>query len=139
MTWDEVRQLSREGINFGSHTVTHPELISLRHEDLEYEVRQSKETIEDKLNKPVDTFSYPFRFPDGNKTFIKNLRNLLQKLGYHYGVSTRIGITSKRDDIYFMKRIPVNSGDDIPLFQAKLEGGYDWLYRAQHTYKKIRS
>ena len=138
MTWHEVRQLSREGIIFGSHTVTHPDLIRLRHKDLEYEVGQSKETIEDKLNKPVDTFSYPFRFPDENKTFIKNLRNLLQKHEYHHGVSTRIGTTSIKDDTYFMRRIPINSGDDIPLFRAKLQGGYNWLHNPQYLYKILR-
>ena len=139
LTWSQVSELSDQGISFGSHTVTHPELISLRDEDLEYEIKQSKETIEEKLGKSIDTFSYPFKFPEDNKTFIINLRNLLQKHGYHTGVSTRIGTTSKGDDIYSMKRIPVNSDDDILFFKAKLEGAYDWLNIPQYLIKRIRT
>lgn len=139
LTWDQVAYLSDRGICFGSHTVTHPELINLCIDDLEREVRKSKTAIEDKLNKAVDTFSYPFRFPEANTTFINILSCLLQRHGYHCGVTTRIGTTSAKDDKYFMKRIPINSSDDILLLRAKLEGGYDWLYTVQRKYKRIRS
>jgi len=131
LEWSQVSELSDIGISFGSHTVTHPELSGLRNEDIEYELMQSKKTIEDKLGKSIDTFSYPYKFPDTNKAFITLLRKMLGKNGYNFGVSTRIGTTSKKDDIYFMKRIPINSRDDISLFQAKLEGGYDWVYWPQ--------
>ena len=47
-------------------------------------------------------------------------------------------MTSKEDDIYFMKRIPINSCDDIPLFKAKVDGGYDWLHKAQLFFKKVK-
>ncbi|MEN6490139.1 MAG: polysaccharide deacetylase family protein, partial [Smithella sp.] len=120
LNWDEVKALSKAGISFGSHTVTHPQLSTLETEEVEYEIKLSKMVIEDKLGKEIDTFSYPFKFPEENKVFITLLRNILQKHGFRYGVSTRIGSVLKKDDIYFMKRIPINTGDDIPLFHAKL-------------------
>lgn len=135
LDWSQVSELSDIGISFGSHTVTHPELSSLRNEDIEYELMQSKKTIEDKLGKSIDTFSYPYKFPGTNKAFITLLRKMLRKNGYNLGVSTRIGTTSKKDDQYFMKRIPISSDDDISLFKAKIEGGYDWLYKVQHLSK----
>ena len=137
LNWSQVIELANKGIRFGSHTVTHPELSSLINEDVEYELKQSKKTIEDKLGKSIDTFSYPYKFPDTNKAFIKLLRERLESSGYNCGVSTRIGTTSKKDDVYFMKRIPINSGDDIALLQAKLEGGYDWLYKVQSLSKTL--
>jgi peptidoglycan/xylan/chitin deacetylase (PgdA/CDA1 family) len=137
LDWSQVSELSDMGISFGSHTVTHPELRGLRNEDVEYELMQSKKTIEDKLGKSIDTFSYPFKFPEENRKFITLLKEILENSGYNLGVSTRIGTTSKRDDIYFMKRIAINSKDDILLFQAKLEGGYDWLYKVQRFSKII--
>jgi peptidoglycan/xylan/chitin deacetylase (PgdA/CDA1 family) len=139
LTWDQVSELSDRGICFGSHTVTHPELISLRQEVVEYELRQSKETIKDKLNKPVDTFSYPFRFPEADKVFVNILRELLQRYDYKFGVSTRIGTTSISDDLYFMKRLPINSRDDISFFRAKLEGGYNWIHGLQYLLKILRT
>jgi len=41
----------------------------------------------------------------------------------------RIGTAIKRDDIFFLKRIPLNSFDDLAFFMAKLEAGYDWLHK----------
>lgn len=138
LTWSQVSELSDNGISFGSHTVTHPQLSSLNNKVVEYEIRESKKTIEDNLGKKIDTFSYPFKFPDENKAFIKNLRAILKKHGYQQGVSTRIGTTSIDDDRYFMKRIPINSCDDISLLRAKQEGGYDWLYQLQRLHKFMR-
>ena len=31
-------------------------------------------------------------------------------------------------DRMFLERLPVNSADDGTLFQAKVQGGYDWLH-----------
>ena len=138
LNWNEILELSNNGITFGSHTVTHPQLKLLKNEDIELEIRQSKEVIEDNLGKPVESFSYPFAFPEEDKEFTKHLGGALQKYGYKYGVSTRIGMTSKKDDVYFLKRLPVNSCDDISFFKAKLEGGYDWLYKAQRLFKKVK-
>lgn len=139
LNWEQVAELSNKGISFGSHTVTHPFLITLKNGELEYEVRKSKETIEDKLGQAIHTFSYPFKFPDENRRFKEKLKGLLQETGYTCGVTTRIGRTSETDDAYFMKRLPVNSSDDTSLFQAKLEGGYDWLYPFQRLLKTIIS
>jgi hypothetical protein len=101
------------------------------------EIILSKDIIEDRLSKPINMFSFLYKFPESNKNFIKLLKDLLKKHDYKYGVSTRIGMTSKEDDIYCMKRIPINSDDDIPFLQAKLNYGYNWLNIPQHFYKII--
>src|SRR5579863_3371770 len=64
MTWDEIRELREAGIHFGSHTVTHPQLKTLTAKNLEDEIRVSKETIEDKLGCGVQSFAYPYAFPE---------------------------------------------------------------------------
>lgn len=138
LNWNEILELSNNGISFGSHTVNHPQLKLLKKEDIEFELRQSKKVIQDNLQKQVESFSYPFAFPEEDKEFTKHLKEILKKYGYKQGVSTRIGTTSKEDDIYFMKRIPINSCDDIRFFEAKLKGGYDWLARAQLLFKKVK-
>jgi hypothetical protein len=43
------------------------------------------------------------------------------------------------DDPYRLKRLPVNSLDDPALFQAKLEGGYDWLAFPQAVIKHVKN
>ena len=69
LTWDQVSWLSDRGINFGSHTATHPRLVSLGSEEIEHEIKHSKQIIANKLGKAIDAFSYPFKFPDANTRF----------------------------------------------------------------------
>jgi peptidoglycan/xylan/chitin deacetylase (PgdA/CDA1 family) len=139
LTWSEVRELRKQGMYFGSHTVTHPQLSTLDASAVKNEIVNSKQTIEDNLGEQVDSFAYPFAFPEENASFVRMLRDTLVDAGYHQGVSTRIGTARPQEDRYFLHRLPMNSLDDILLFDAKLQGGYDWLYRLQYVSKFIRA
>jgi peptidoglycan/xylan/chitin deacetylase (PgdA/CDA1 family) len=139
LTWNEVRELRQHGMFFGSHTVTHPQLSTLDSTAMRNEIVNSKRTIEDNLGESVNGFAYPYAFPEQNASFVRMLRDTLADAGYQQGVSTRIGVAQPQEDHYFLRRLPMNSLDDIPLFDAKLQGGYDWLYRFQYASKVIRS
>ncbi len=131
LTWSDVRELHAEGMRFGSHTVSHPDLRSLGPEQIEYELGHSKEVLEEQLGVSIDAFSYPFGFPEEDKNFTRFLEDVLSNLGFDYGVSTILGRASRRSNRFFLPRLPVNSCDDPSLFRAKLEGGYDWLHWPQ--------
>jgi len=138
LTWSEIRDLHARGIQIGSHSVTHGELKYLRAAELEEEVARSKNTIEAKIGQPVESFSYPYAFPETEVVFARTLRQLLEKHGYKNGVTTILGTAKRASDRYFLPRLPVNSSDDLTLFRAKLEGSYDWLHAAQYFTKTIK-
>jgi len=135
LSWTEVRELHRLGVTFGSHTVTHSQLTFLKVTEVEQELRRSKQTIEDQLGHPVDSFSYPFAFPETDRPFKRRLKDLLAAEGYRHGVTTIIGTSGSGDHQFFLPRLPANSWDDLHLFRAKLEGGYDWLHPFQYATK----
>jgi peptidoglycan/xylan/chitin deacetylase (PgdA/CDA1 family) len=135
LTWREIRELHSQGIAFGSHSVTHADFRSLGPEQIDYELGYSKETIEQQIGAPVDSFSYPFALPEEDRDFTRYLADTLENLGYTLGVSSAIGRANPKDPLFFLPRLPVNSWDDIELFRAKLEGGYDWLRWPQWIYK----
>jgi len=137
LTWDEVRELHRHGIQFGSHTVTHADLRSLDPEELEFELGQSKEVIEQNLSAPIDSFSYPFSFPEEDKSMVRFVEDLLENFGFDYGVCRILGRASRKSNKLFMPRLPVNNWDDTRLLRAKLEGGYDWLHWPQLLKRSI--
>ncbi|MCJ7497053.1 MAG: polysaccharide deacetylase family protein [candidate division Zixibacteria bacterium] len=60
LSWEQIQEMKESGFQFGSHTVNHPDLTGLNRKSLEYELRKSKEIIEDKLNQEVKSLSYPF-------------------------------------------------------------------------------
>ena len=139
LTWQEVHELQANKIEIGSHTVTHPKLVSLTPQEVEIELSRSKALIEEKLGKPCNSFSYPYAFPEGNRQFAGFLRKILLKSGYHNCVSTIVGTMGENADPYFIKRIPVNSDDDEQFFKAKLEGAYNWIHMPQVFFKYAKN
>jgi peptidoglycan/xylan/chitin deacetylase (PgdA/CDA1 family) len=131
LTWREVRELHAEGIQFGSHTVSHPDLRSLGPEQIDFELGYSKELIEQKLGAPVTSFSYPFAFPEEDRDFTRYLLDSLANHGFENGVSTILGRAKAGGNPFCLPRLPVNSWDDAALLRAKLEGGYDWMHWPQ--------
>ena len=137
LTWQEVRELHREGIRFGSHTVTHPDMRSLGPDQIEYELGYSKEVIEQNLGEPVNSFAYPFAFPEEDNNFTRFLLDVLENQGFLNGVTTILGRASRKSSPYFLPRLPVNDWDDEDFLQAKLDGGYDWMHWPQRIYKTL--
>jgi peptidoglycan/xylan/chitin deacetylase (PgdA/CDA1 family) len=138
LTWSEVKELHRAGIEFGSHTVHHPELVNLAWPEIESEIRDSKSEIEIRLGVLCAMFAYPYAFPQTNRDFVHRFKDLLMTGGYETCVTTQLGRHRPGDDALQIKRLPVNQDDDLPLFAAKLAGAYDWLGRFQSLSKTLR-
>jgi peptidoglycan/xylan/chitin deacetylase (PgdA/CDA1 family) len=60
MTWDLLGELAEAGWEIGSHTRTHPRLTQLSDEDLDDELRGSREDCERALGRPCSSLAYPF-------------------------------------------------------------------------------
>lgn len=135
LSWEEIFQIASEGVEIGSHSMTHPRLNELSPSELESEIVNSKKILEDKLGQPINSFSCPYAFPE-KKLFKNFYLNVLEKAGYKYGVTTRIGRASCKNGLFLLNRLPVNDFDDNSFFQAKLAGEYDWMYWVQ-TGRKI--
>jgi peptidoglycan/xylan/chitin deacetylase (PgdA/CDA1 family) len=139
LTWNQVRELHQAGVEFGSHTVTHPRLADVPFSSVEQELRVSKMTIEDNIGTAVESFGYPYAFPEQRHEFVAALRGSIQDCGYRYGACTMLGTANRDSDPLFLERLPVNSLDDEDLLTAKLEGAYDWLRYPQRLSKALRS
>jgi peptidoglycan/xylan/chitin deacetylase (PgdA/CDA1 family) len=138
LTWDDVAELHRAGIEFGSHTVNHPELVRLPWAEVEKEVRDSKVEIERHLGARVASFGYPYAFPRAEREFVKRLRRLLGEAGYENCVTTDIGRARAGGDLFAIPRLPANGCDDAEFLKAKLAGAYDWLAVPQRAFKALK-
>lgn len=138
LNWAEIKELHLAGIEFGSHTVRHPKLVELTWPQIHAEIRDSKSQIEDHLSAAVETFAYPYAFPQHRPDFVKKFKELLSGAGYETNVTTQVGRHRSQDNLLQIKRLPVNSDDDTRLLQAKLEGSYDWFAFPQGMLKQIK-
>lgn len=138
MTWADVREMQQLGISFGSHTITHPQLHGLDRVRIREEIVRSRQTIEEKTGSTVDSFAYPYAFPQNDEPFKAMVKEILHEGGYRYGVCTQIGRAGAASDPLFLERLPVNSADDPALLEAKLAGDYDWVGGLQSLAKRMR-
>ena len=60
LDWDQIREMNRYGIEFGSHTCSHRDLTRLSKAEIRHELADSKAVIEEHLGRPVKYLSYPF-------------------------------------------------------------------------------
>jgi peptidoglycan/xylan/chitin deacetylase (PgdA/CDA1 family) len=84
MTWEQIREVSRNGVAIGSHTHTHPVLAKLGREAQREELRMSKEILEREVGKRVRSIAYPF---GGSLHFGKESMSLASECGYEIGFS----------------------------------------------------
>lgn len=138
LSWTEVKELHESGISIGSHTETHPEVRFMKPAQIDDEIGRSKQTIEQRIGAAVRSFSYPYAFPETNRSLKSFLSHTLEKYGYENGVSTILGTVRPTSDHFFLPRIPVNTWDDLAFFQAKLSGAYDWLRFPQRLSKAAK-
>ena len=138
--WNEVRELQKHGIGFGSHTVTHPQLQRPGHAFHQGRDCGVQANDRENLGCPVSHFRILMRslkLTTLSKAKLKD--DLLQRAGYENGVCTTVGRSFLNSDPFFLDRLPVNSDDDPRLFQAKLAGSYDWIAKPQYIVKVAKS
>ena len=64
MSAEQIRRWAGNGIQFGSHTRTHPDLRSIPEDALVNEVENSGTDLAQILDRPVRSFAYPFGLHD---------------------------------------------------------------------------
>ena len=106
MTISHVRDLERNGMEIGSHTLTHPNLPTLTENELAREVENSKKRLETILGKSIKGFSYPF---GKRANFNDQVLSKTRGAGYKYAVSTEYGKVSGNTDMFLLPRIGVRN------------------------------
>ncbi len=60
LDWQEVREASRQGVDFGVHTITHPNLARLSREELAREIIEPQRVISEQVGSRPRLFAYPY-------------------------------------------------------------------------------
>ena len=109
LSQEEILEMSRAGIEFGSHTMNHRLLNKLSEPEVKLEVEEAKREIENLLQKPCLTFAYPAGF------FSEPAVRAVERAGHIAAFTTTYGPT-ERVDLFALNRIEVLRRDRF-LFQ----------------------
>ena len=119
LTWSQIDELNKGGIEFGAHSVTHPRLDLISYSIAESEIIDSKKAIENRIGRAIITFAYPYG------RFDENIRSIVQQY-FRNACTTRGGLVHRDHDPYELKRVEVQhlrqkiffSGLNEPWFGA---------------------
>lgn len=104
MTWDQIKEMQKNGIVFGSHTANHKSLTSLTREQIVDELGQSRDEITRQLGKPPKYFAYP------TGTYNAEIEDLVRKAGYKAAFTIEYGQVGADSDTFLLQRIPIFKG-----------------------------
>lgn len=114
LNWEEIRFLSEEGFEFGSHCMHHFNLTSLSIVQARFEIEKSKAVLEDALGKEVTSFCYP------NGVFNREICDMVKECGYHSAVTLIPGNSNDVNNIYTLRRVVIGASVDLAYFRLTL-------------------
>jgi len=102
LSWGEVEDMFRRGIEIGSHTMHHLPLPGLSPGELQEEISASKALIEKNTTVPVVTlFAYPFG------AYSPAAFSALREAGYQAACTGRAGINRPGGNVYALRRVVI--------------------------------
>jgi len=118
LSWDQVKEMSADGMEFEPHTYTHPDLREKPVDYVVWQVMAAKEAIEERTGKTVRFLSYPSGMYDQQAVDV--LRS-----AYFWGAVT-INQSDKQSSQqpFELNRIRIRGGDTLDDFVVKLH--LDW-------------
>jgi peptidoglycan/xylan/chitin deacetylase (PgdA/CDA1 family) len=123
LEWGQVREMRRGGMEFGTHTYSHPNLRDLDRAGVEDELRRSKLIVEERLGEPVTAVAYPFGIP--RRHFTKETMAIAAAAGYRYGAAITFRAVHRSPRPLAIPRLPVPPAAGVRVVRDLVFGAWD--------------
>lgn len=127
MNADQIKEMSLDGWEVGSHSMNHLDLTSLDRQQQQYEIVESRKLLETELGIPIQTFAYPFGIYD------QTVINLTYSAGYIAAMGTGYTYNQGTLNLFALQRRGVNGTRDIITFASVLPWQGDLAYLPSDT------
>jgi len=118
MSWDDLRRLSADGFDIGSHTCSHADMGAITLDQARMELRDSRDKLEAELRQPVRLFAFPY----GRRRNMRPDTMAAARQAYEVCCSAYGGHNQTPPDPGNIRRIVISSGVSFLAFRALLEG-----------------
>ncbi|MEI8344427.1 MAG: polysaccharide deacetylase family protein [Candidatus Moraniibacteriota bacterium] len=112
LTKNEILEMQTNGMTFGSHSLSHPNLTEISEQQAEQEIYASKKILEKIIGKEVSDFCYP-----GGK-LNQNAINILANSGYQTATTTSNKVNLGKTDPLQLNRLDVQNDTHFENFPA---------------------
>ena len=126
MTWENIIDLDNRGHFIGSHGSNHVRLSKeLNDDQLDYEISKSKEIIEEKLKKKINSFCW---IVGDKKSYTKKASEVIKKNNYKLSFTTCGKPFDKNQNLLQVHRFNVEDYFSISRISFIFSGIYELLY-----------
>lgn len=128
LSWADMRALERATpIRFEPHTMTHPRLTDLSTDDARWQLRASKQAVEQALGRPAHLFCYPGGY------YSRREVELAREEGYEAAVTCEFGLNTQPLAAHELSRTLIDHYDADWIFRARLRGTLDHPPRGRRS------
>jgi peptidoglycan/xylan/chitin deacetylase (PgdA/CDA1 family) len=131
LSWSEIREMQAGGVDFGAHTLTHPDLTRTAEAQIAVEMSASKALIENALGTPVTTFAYPFGRYDARS------HRIAQEY-FSCACADTLGLLSAHSDPYALERVDAYYLRTTRLFALMSTALFPWYVLARSIPRQLR-
>ena len=114
----QINEMTAAGIEFGSHTVTHPDLSQCSPAQVNKELVESKHVIAQMTGKEIISVAYPYGAVNGT------IKSLAADSGYTFGIATNSGPVKFYQDLFEVRRTQIFPWTDKYGFWKKTQRWY---------------
>lgn len=132
LSWTEIKELHKCGIEFGSHTRTHPDLTRISNAAATREITESKAAIENALGAEVTTFAYPYG------RFNTAVRAIAGKT-FAAACSTNLGKIGRTSDFFSLERVDAYYLSEPKVFNSLSSKTFDRYLRFRQSLRQLKS
>jgi peptidoglycan/xylan/chitin deacetylase (PgdA/CDA1 family) len=128
LSWDEIRKMAGNGIDFGCHTYSHAILSGMTPVEIKEELLRSKKRMMDVLSMDDTVFTYPAGRYDSN------VIEQVEEVGFRFAMNTEGKCLRYPGNRYLIPRISPRLDDTMAEFALKVSGLHA---TARGVYRKI--
>lgn len=114
LTSKELKIMDANNFRVENHTYNHDKLGTLSYIKQLATITKTKQILQKILGRQEVYIGYPYG------SYNSSTKKACQKEGYKMGFSTDNGFTSRKDNLYAIHRIFINSSDTVSTFAKKL-------------------
>ena len=115
LSWEHIKEMIKNGMEIGSHTLTHPCPALLTDEKFKFELTESKRILEENLEKRINFLSSPTGY------YNSAIGRIAKEAGYKAVCIGKIGLNTVNSDLFALKRIVIKRDYTLLRFKSLIE------------------
>lgn len=119
LTWDEIKELQKDGIEIGNHSHNHAYFVDRPQADRLIYFESDLELSEKLFKKHLGAKPLVYAYPYGE--FTKGMKGLMKTKGYKFVFAQNSGVWNETSDNYAIPRFPMSGNVSLKQFESKMQ------------------